>query len=232
MEVGTWPRWRARISDLLTSSSRRSWTRSRRPFILASLIFVFLVLLLVLSIHRGFSTAVRAEAYHPSQGRYLHGNGNRQGAHIFNKVRSHDELLRRFNREKSAALRERKEGGESTVIGNASTLPCNCTDHDKKHHKPLSRLYPLTSFQEGSLTFAIVILAYNRSDLLLRLLNHYSAMPHLETIVVVWNSQEATPPREEWEHLGPHPVQVEFKVQLENRLRNRLQLFYEIKSSG
>ena len=223
------------ISDLLNSPSRRSWTR-RRPFIILSVIFVSLVLLLVVSTHRGFSTAVHAEAYHPSKGRYLHGNSNRQGAvEIFNKVRSHDELLQRFNREKSAALRERKVGSdlESAVFGNASAHRCNCSRHtDRQHQKPPSRLYPLSSFQEGSSTFAIVILAYNRSDLLLRLLNHYSAMPHLEMIVVVWNSQEATPPSEEWERLGPHPVTVEFKVQLENRLRNRLQIFDEIKSSG
>ena len=218
------------ISDLLNSPSRRSWTR-RRPLIILSVIFVSLVLLLVVSTHRGFSTAVHAEAYHPSKGRYLHGNSNRQGAaEIFNKVRSHDELLQRFNREKSAALRERKVESESTVSGNASARPCNCSPHSNR--KPPSRLYPLSSFQEGSSTFAIVILAYNRSDLLLRLLNHYSAMPHLEMIVVVWNSQEAMPPSEEWERLGPHPVAVEFKVQLENRLRNRLQIFDEIKSSG
>ena len=221
----------AMISDLLNSPSRRR----RRPFIILSVIIVSLVLLLVVSTHRGFSTAVHAEAYHPSKGRYLHGSNRQGAAEIFNKVRSHDELFQRFNREKSAALRERKVGSdlESAVFGNASARPCNCsTRTDRQHQKPASRLYPLSSFQEGSSTFAIVILAYNRSDLLLRLLNHYSAMPHLEMIVVVWNSQEAMPPSEEWERLGPHPVAVEFKVQLENRLRNRLQIFDEIKSSG
>ena len=80
--------------------------------------------------------------------------------------------------------------------------------------------------------FSIIMLVYNRTNFLLRLLNHYAAMTDLDLIVVVWNNNETAPPLEQWIALGPHPVGVAFKVQSENKLRNRLQHFPEIKTAG
>lgn len=80
--------------------------------------------------------------------------------------------------------------------------------------------------------FTILIQTYNRTDLLLRLLNHYQAMPHLQKIIIVWNNVGEQPPQELWDSLGPHPVDVIFKVQSVNRMRNRLQSFPEIHTDG
>ena len=221
----------ARISDLLLSHSRRS--RTRRVLVICSVALV-LLLLLLFSVQRGLSSSAYVEDYHPSRGRYLERSGKEK---FFNKIRAHDDfnnIPRHLDSERSGGRRE-LDGEKESVFGDApGARPCNCSAHGRQRLRRTST-YPLWSFKDdvrGSSTFAMMILAYNRSDLLLRLLNHYSAMPHLETIVVVWNSGETTPPREEWERLGPHPVDVKFKVQPENRLRNRLQIFDEIKSSG
>lgn len=80
--------------------------------------------------------------------------------------------------------------------------------------------------------FTIVIQTYNRTDLLLVLLNHYQAMPHLQKIIIVWNNVGEQPPQELWDSLGPHPVEVIFKVQSVNRMRNRLQSFPEIDTDA
>ncbi|MBN3307312.1 EXTL2 protein, partial [Amia calva] len=76
-------------------------------------------------------------------------------------------------------------------------------------------------------SFTIVMQTYNRTDILLKLLNHYQAMPQLHKIIIVWNSLGEKVPRELWEALGPHPVPVVFKEQEVNLMRNRLQLFPE-----
>lgn len=76
--------------------------------------------------------------------------------------------------------------------------------------------------------FTIVVQTFNRTDVLLKLLNHYQAAPHVQRIIVVWNNIGQEPPRALWEALGPHPVQVVFKEQIANRMRNRLQAFAEI----
>ena len=164
------------------------------------------------------------EEYHPIQGRFLrnkHVHIGTKNEASFNKLRPHDALL--FKAKQS----HNTSGGSNASPTAIQT--CNCSSAKTSHQ---SR-YPFSSFRdEVGDTFSIVILTYNRTDLLLRLLNHYSAMPHLERIVVVWNCQEMTAPVEEWAELGPHPVPVEFKVQQENRLRNRLQIFPDLKSSG
>ncbi|XP_042561884.1 exostosin-like 2 [Clupea harengus] len=80
--------------------------------------------------------------------------------------------------------------------------------------------------------FTIVIQTYNRTDILLKLLNHYQAVPHLRQIVIVWNNIGERPPRQLWESLGPHPVPIVFKEQSVNLMRNRLQSFPEINTDA
>lgn len=80
--------------------------------------------------------------------------------------------------------------------------------------------------------FTIVIQTYNRTDVLLKLLNHYQAVPHLQMIIIVWNNIREQTPAKLWESLGPHPVPVVFKEQASNQMRNRLQPFSEIATNG
>ncbi|XP_041847857.1 exostosin-like 2 [Melanotaenia boesemani] len=75
--------------------------------------------------------------------------------------------------------------------------------------------------------FTIIIQTYNRTDILLKLLNHYQAVPHLQRIIIVWNNIGEQTPVKLWDYLGPHPVQVVFKEQTSNRMRNRLHPFPE-----
>ncbi|XP_056598625.1 exostosin-like 2 isoform X2 [Triplophysa dalaica] len=81
-------------------------------------------------------------------------------------------------------------------------------------------------------SFTIVMQTYNRTDVLLKILNHYQAMPHLQCIIIVWNNPGQPPPKELWDSLGPHPVPVIFKEQSVNRMRNRLQPHPEIKTDA
>lgn len=166
--------------------------------------------------------------YHPIQGRFLRNKHLMKDEAInLNKLRSHDALVGYFKaKERSTKhVPPRNISGGSNASSSANI--CNCSSAQSQY------LYPFSSFRDkiGD-SFSIIILTYNRTDLLLRLLNHYCALPHLEQIIVVWNCLEMAPPVEEWEQLGPHPVSVEFKVQRENKLRNRLQVFPEIMSSG
>ncbi|XP_017277881.1 exostosin-like 2 [Kryptolebias marmoratus] len=80
--------------------------------------------------------------------------------------------------------------------------------------------------------FTIVIQTYNRTDILLKLLNHYQAAPHLQQIIIVWNNVREQTPVKMWDSLGPHPVQVVFKEQTSNQMRNRLQAFPEISTDA
>lgn len=80
--------------------------------------------------------------------------------------------------------------------------------------------------------FTIVIQTYNRTDVLLKLLNHYQAVPHLQQIIIVWNNIGKQTPLKLWNSLGPHPVPVVFKEQTNNWMRNRLQPFPEIDTDG
>ncbi|TMS09561.1 Exostosin-like 2 [Larimichthys crocea] len=80
--------------------------------------------------------------------------------------------------------------------------------------------------------FTIIIQTYNRTDILLKLLNHYQAMPHLQRIIIVWNNIGEQTPLKLWNSLGPHPVPVVFKEQSSNRMRNRLQPFPEIDTDA
>ena len=88
------------------------------------------------------------------------------------------------------------------------------------------------STEETEEKFTIVIQTYNRTDILLKLLNHYQAMPHLQKIIIVWNNVGEQTPQKLWDSLGPHPVQVIFKEQSTNQMRNRLQSFPEIDTDG
>ncbi|XP_013922048.1 PREDICTED: exostosin-like 2 [Thamnophis sirtalis] len=86
--------------------------------------------------------------------------------------------------------------------------------------------------QLASDSFTLIMQTYNRTDLLLKLLNHYQAMPHLQKVIVVWNNVGEKAPEETWNNLGPHPVPVIFKAQTVNHMRNRLQLFPELETKG
>lgn len=81
-------------------------------------------------------------------------------------------------------------------------------------------------------SFTLIMQSFNRTDLLLKMLNHYQAMPQLHSIIVVWNNVGQEMPQELWESLGPHPVSVYFKKQSVNLMRNRLQTFPEIQTQG
>uniref|UniRef100_A0A3B4V567 Exostosin-like 2 n=1 Tax=Seriola dumerili TaxID=41447 RepID=A0A3B4V567_SERDU len=85
---------------------------------------------------------------------------------------------------------------------------------------------------EGEHKFTIIIQTYNRTDILLKLLNHYQAVPHLQRIIIVWNNIGEQTPLKLWNSLGPHPVPVVFKEQTNNRMRNRLQPFPEIDTDA
>lgn len=81
-------------------------------------------------------------------------------------------------------------------------------------------------------SFTLIMQTYNRTDLLLRLLNHYQAVPYLHKVIVVWNNVGEKGPDELWNSLGPHPVPVIFKLQTTNRMRNRLQVFPELETNA
>lgn len=85
---------------------------------------------------------------------------------------------------------------------------------------------------EGEDKFTIIIQTYNRTDILLKLLNHYQGVPHLQRIIIVWNNIGEQTPQKLWNSLGPHPVPVVFKEQTRNLMRNRLQTFPEIDTDG
>lgn len=80
--------------------------------------------------------------------------------------------------------------------------------------------------------FTLIMQTHNRTDLLLRLLNHYQALPRLHRAIVVWNNVGEKAPEDVWDSLGPHPVPVVFKPQTTNRMRNRLQAFPELETEG
>lgn len=80
--------------------------------------------------------------------------------------------------------------------------------------------------------FTVIIQTYNRTDILLKLLNHYQGVPHLQQIIIVWNNIGEQTPLKLWNSLGPHPVPVVFKEQTSNLMRNRLQPFPEIDTDG
>lgn len=80
--------------------------------------------------------------------------------------------------------------------------------------------------------FTLILQTYNRTDILVRLLNHYSAVAGLDKIIVVWNNIDELPPFELWMKFAPHPVPVVFLKQEENKMRNRLKPFSEIETEG
>lgn len=91
---------------------------------------------------------------------------------------------------------------------------------------------PRAGGAEDEHMFTVIIQTYNRTDVLLKLLNHYQALPHLHQIIIVWNNVGEQTPLRLWNSLGPHPVPVVFKEQASNRMRNRLQPFPEIVTDG
>ncbi|NWI24065.1 EXTL2 protein, partial [Sula dactylatra] len=100
----------------------------------------------------------------------------------------------------------------------------------KDDKMPNLRREPKAQSQSALDSFTLIMQTYNRTDLLLKLLNHYQAIPHLHKVIVVWNNIGEKIPEETWNSLGPHPVPVVFKVQTVNRMRNRLQNFPELET--
>ena len=80
--------------------------------------------------------------------------------------------------------------------------------------------------------FTLIMQTYRRTDLLMRLLKHYSTMPRLHKIIVVWNNIGVKPPVKDWKKHAPHPVPVVFLPQDKNTIRNRLKSFKEIETEG
>ena len=97
-------------------------------------------------------------------------------------------------------------------------------------YKPVNLYKPPSDEQEEK--FTIIIQTFNRTDLLMRLLNHYSAAHGVDRIIVVWNTIGEVPPYQWWEDLEPHPAEVLFLEQDVNNVRNRLQRFAEIRTEG
>ncbi|XP_069497670.1 exostosin-like 2 isoform X2 [Ambystoma mexicanum] len=80
--------------------------------------------------------------------------------------------------------------------------------------------------------FTLIMQTFNRTDVLLKLLNHYQAVPNLHKVIVVWNNIGEKTPEELWKSLGPHPVPVVFEEQTVNRMRNRLQEFSTLETDA
>lgn len=99
----------------------------------------------------------------------------------------------------------------------------------QEHHNPTKSL---KKHSTEDVRFTIVMQTYNRTDVLLKLLNHYQAMPHLQKIIIVWNNMAEPTPQKLWDSLGPHPVPLVFKQQNTNLMRNRLQPFQEINTDA
>lgn len=100
---------------------------------------------------------------------------------------------------------------------------------DGLKYQPIE-VYPSTV--ESKERFTLLMQTFNRTDLLIKLLNHYSGMQFLDRIVVVWNNLDEKPPKELWNELTPHPVKVVFVQQKINLMRNRLLAFPEIETEG
>eukprot|EP00118_Oscarella_pearsei_P014089 m.118686 g.118686 ORF g.118686 m.118686 type:complete len:336 (+) comp37656_c0_seq3:57-1064(+) len=80
--------------------------------------------------------------------------------------------------------------------------------------------------------FTVILQTFNRTDLLLKLLHHYSAVHSVDRIIVVWNNVGQSPPADLWKSFEPHPVPVDFLSQSSNRMRNRLQDFPHIRTNA
>ena len=62
--------------------------------------------------------------------------------------------------------------------------------------------YPIKSVERdrqfGSEEFTIVILTYNRMEMLLKLLRHLSGLPKLNQVIVIWNNENPPDPKIRW----------------------------------
>ncbi|XP_040910459.1 exostosin-like 2 isoform X2 [Toxotes jaculatrix] len=123
----------------------------------------------------------------------------------------------------TALLPPAEEQGGLDVLGVLRRATSQKENPAKGHHGDST---------EGEHKFTIIIQTYNRTDVLLKLLNHYQAVPHLQRIIIVWNNVGEQTPLKLWNSLGPHPVPVVFKEQTSNRMRNRLQPFPEIDTDA
>ena len=127
-------------------------------------------------------------------------------------TRTSDSQRRSFDSELEERLRQFYESNVNATVRNIHK------DNDMKDH--------------SADRFTLILQTFNRTDILMKLLNHYSAMPNLDKIIVVWNNIEEQPPLEVWLKLSPHPVPVLFLRQDDNKMRNRLKPFKQIETKG
>nr|XP_033772465.1 exostosin-like 2 isoform X2 [Geotrypetes seraphini] len=114
------------------------------------------------------------------------------------------------------------------VLGALSALLPNV----KEDETVVLRRQKDSSRRPGLASFTLIMQTYNRTDILLRLLNHYQAVPHLQKVIVVWNNIGQKTPEGLWQALGPHPIPVLFQEQTVNRMRNRLQPFPDLETEA
>ena len=89
---------------------------------------------------------------------------------------------------------------------------------------------PWHVFDAGSSDkFTIVTQTYKRTDILKRLIKHYTSVPKVDQILVVWNNIGEPLPED---IATSSSVPVKFLIQSVNNVRNRLQPFPDIKTSG
>lgn len=89
---------------------------------------------------------------------------------------------------------------------------------------------PWHVFDAGSSDkFTIVMQTYKRTDILKRLIRHYISVPKVDQILVVWNNIGEPLPSD---IVSSSSVPVKFLIQPVNNVRNRLQPFPEIQTSG
>ena len=76
--------------------------------------------------------------------------------------------------------------------------------------------------------FTIIVQTYKRTDLLNRVLSHYSSFKNVDKILVVWNNIGSQPPA----NLMNGALTRKFLIQKVNNVRNRLQPFPDIQTPG
>ena len=75
--------------------------------------------------------------------------------------------------------------------------------------------------------FTIIVPTFNRTDILVQTLAHYSVLPNLDRIIIVWNNIGMTPPK-----LPKMAVPVKFQAMEKNALSNRFTPFENIRTSA
>ena len=105
--------------------------------------------------------------------------------------------------------------------------PCLCEEERSEEERSAD---PWHVFDAGSSDkFTIVMQTYKRTDILKRLIRHYTSVSKVDQILVVWNNVGEPLPSD---IVSSSSVPVKFLIQPVNNVRNRLQPFPEIQTSG